>query len=97
MSQTRGTKLICVGLTRARSSRNVERSLFAAKYVVPPAPRVPYSSPRPIMWLIGRKLSVIDGCAPSSPHVPLTDRRHELATRRSGYIAPFGVPVLPDV
>ena len=49
------------------------------------------------MWLIGRKLSVIDGCKPSSPQVPLTDLRHELATRRSGYIAPLGVPVLPEV
>ena len=53
--------------------------------------------PRPIMWLIGMKLKVIDGWTPSSPQVPLTDRRHELATSRSGYIAPFGVPVLPEV
>ena len=97
MSHTRGTKLNWVGRTNARSSRNVERSLFAAKYTVPPAPRAPYSRPRPIMWLIGMKLKVIDGWMPSSPQVPLTDRRHELATRRSGYIAPFGVPVLPEV
>ena len=56
MSHIRGTKLNWVGRTNARSSRNVERSLFAAKYTVPPAPRVPYSMPRPIMWLIGMKL-----------------------------------------
>ena len=54
--------------------------------------------PRPIMWLIGMKLSVIDGSALcSSPQVALPTCATKLATRRSGYIAPFGVPVLPEV
>ena len=53
MSQIRGTKLNLVGRTNARSSKNVERSLLATKYAVPPAPSVEYRTPRPMMWLIG--------------------------------------------
>ena len=52
--------------------------------------------PRPITWLSGRKLSEIDGSTPT-PQATLLDRRQELATARSGYTAPFGVPVLPEV
>src|SRR5215217_7931835 len=89
MSQIRGTKLSCVGRTKVRSSRKVERSLLATKYPVPPAPSVAYRMPRPIMWLIGMKFSVIDGVAPSLPHIAIAERRHELVTRLSGYIAPL--------
>ncbi len=49
------------------------------------------------MWLIGRKFSVIDAVACSPPHVDRPDRRHAPATRRSGYMAPLGAPVLPEV
>ena len=97
MSQIRGTKLNWVGRTNARSSKNVERSLLATKYAVPPAPSVAYRMPRPIMWLIGMKFNVIDGVAPSLPHIAMLDRRHEFMTAFAGYIAPFGVPVLPEV
>ncbi len=83
MSQIRGTKFSWVGRTSARSSRNVERSLRAAKYTVPPTPSVAYSMPRPIMWLIGMKLRLIDGCVPGSPQWLLAARPHELATMRS--------------
>ena len=49
-------------------------------------------------WLIGMKLSVIDGQRrPAVVPVDLRARRHMLATMRSGYIAPLGAPVLPDV
>src|ERR1700730_13224719 len=96
MSQILGTKLNWVGRTSARSSRNVERSLLATKYAVPPAPSVAYMMPRPIMWLMGMKFNVIDG-APSLPHIAMLDRRHAFITIRAGYIAPFGVPVLPEV
>src|SRR5215207_3814580 len=97
MSQIRGTKLNCVGRTNARSSSNVERSLLATKYPVPPAPSVAYRMPRPIMWLIGMKFKVIDGVAPSLPHIAMLDRRHALITIFVGYIAPFGAAVLPEV
>ena len=53
--------------------------------------------PRPIMWLIGMKFNVIDGVAPSLPHIAMLARRHELATIFVVYIAPLGVPVLPEV
>ncbi len=97
MSQIRGTKLNWVGRTSARSSKNVERSLLATKYAVPPAPSVAYRMPRPIMWLIGMKFNVIDGVAPSLPHIAMLDRRHAFTTIFVGYIAPFGAPVLPEV
>ena len=60
----RGTKFSCVGRASARSSRKVDRSLRAAKYTVPPLASVPYRTPRPITWLIGRKASVIAGSTP---------------------------------
>jgi hypothetical protein len=49
------------------------------------------------MWLIGMKFNVIDGAASSLPHIAMLDRRHELVTIFVGYIAPLGVPVLPEV
>ena len=97
MSQIRGTKLSWVGRASARSSKKVERSLRATKYAVPPAPSVAYRMPRPIMWLIGMKFSVIDGMAPPLPHIAMLDRRHMFATIFVGYIAPLGAPVLPEV
>ncbi len=97
MSQIRGTKLNWVGRANARSSKNVERSLLATKYAVPPAPSVAYRMPRPIMWLIGMKFNVMDGVPPSLPHIAMLERRHELVTAFLRYIAPFGVPVLPEV
>src|SRR5690242_20976502 len=97
MSQIRGTKLSWVGRVNARSSKSVERSLLATKYAVPPAPSVAYRMPRPIMWLIGMKFKVIDGIVPPSLHTVPWDRRHELATAFAVYIAPLGVPVLPEV
>ena len=98
MSQIRGTKLNRVGRANARSAKKVERSLRATKYAVPPAPSVAYRMLRPIMWLIGMKFNVIDGSAPPPlPHTVLLDGRHELATAFAVYMAPFGVPVLPDV
>ena len=42
------------------------------------------------------KLSVIDGSRRRAP-VRQRDLRQKLATNRSGYIAPFGAPVLPEV
>jgi hypothetical protein len=47
-------------------------------------------------WLIGMKLSVIDGSALSSPHDQV-DLPQKLATKCRGYMAPFGAPVLPEV
>ena len=59
-------------------------------------PSVPYRLPRAIKWLIGMKLSVIHGSALCGwPHAP--SLRQKLATRRSGCMAPFGAPVLPEV
>jgi hypothetical protein len=49
------------------------------------------------MWLIGMKFNVIDGVAASLPHIALLARRHALVTIFVVYIAPFGVPVLPEV
>lgn len=46
-------------------------------------------------WLIGMKLRVID--AALGPNQLRLDRCHILATLRCGYIAPLGVPVLPEV
>src|SRR5690349_23157074 len=97
MSQIRGTKLSWVGRVNARSSKSVERSLLATKYAVPPAPSVAYRMPRPIMWLIGMKFKVIDGVTPLLPHIAVLDRRHEVFTALARYIAPLGVPVLPEV
>ena len=51
------------------------------------------SCPKP--WLIGKKDRTIEGTV-SGPNQPL-DRCQKLATRRSGYIAPLGAPVLPEV
>ncbi len=49
-------------------------------------------------WLIGMKLSVIDGLgACRHPSATRPTGATMLATRRSVYIAPFGVPVLPEV
>ena len=53
--------------------------------------------PRPIMWLIGMKFKRDRRVAPSLPHIAMLDRRHELVTAFVRYIAPFGVPVLPEV
>ena len=51
--------------------------------------------PRPITWLIGMKLRVIDaGVAPNQLRL---ERRHILPTFPWGYIAPLGAPVLPEV
>src|ERR1700742_5190336 len=97
MSQIRGTKLNWVGRASARSSKKVERSLLATKYAVPPAPSVAYRMPRPIMWLIGMKFNVIDGVAPPLPHIAMLDLRHAFLAALVRYIAPFGVPVLPEV
>src|SRR5262245_66553728 len=97
MSQIRGTKLNWVGRTNAKSSKNVERSLLATKYAVPPAPSVAYRMPRPITWLIGMKFNAICGIAPPLPHTVLLDRRQVLATASTVYMAPLGVPVLPEV
>ena len=85
MSQMRGTKFICVGRVSARSSRKVDRSLLAAKYTVPPLASVLYRTPRPITWLIGRKLSVMAGSTPClSSQCELAPARHMLATLLSG-------------
>ena len=98
MSQIRGTKLSWVGRTNARSSKNVERSLLATKYAVPPAPSVAYRMPRPIMWLIGMKFNVIDGVrAFIAPHRHAGPPPRVRRPSSLGYIAPFGVPVLPEV
>jgi len=53
----------------------------------------------PMSHMMGRgmKFSVIDGMAPPLPHIAMLDRRHEFATAFVRYIAPFGVPVLPEV
>ena len=54
--------------------------------------------PRPITWLIGMKLSVIDGSAlRRRSQWPARLCASMLATRRSVYMAPFGAPVLPEV
>ncbi len=42
------------------------------------------------------KLSVIDGPTLDSPQFQ-RDLRQKFATNRSGYMAPFGAPVLPEV
>lgn len=98
MSQMRGTKFSWVGRVSARSSRNVERSARAAKFTVPPLASAPYRMPRPITWLIGMKLSAIDGTTPwLSSQWALAAGRQMLATLLSGYMAPLGAPVLPDV
>ena len=52
---------------------------------------------RPIMWLIGMKFSVIAGSLPSVSQSGPNHPRQQLAIRRSVYIAPLGVPVLPEV
>ena len=52
---------------------------------------------RPITWLIGMKLKVIAGSLPSVAQSGTTHPRQQLAIRRSVYIAPLGVPVLPEV
>jgi hypothetical protein len=44
---------------------------------------------------MGMKFRVIDGWAVMPPQFQ-RDRRQKFATRRSGYIAPFGAPVLPE-
>lgn len=43
------------------------------------------------MWLIGMKLRV------TAAKAPIVALRHQLATILSGYMAPLGAPVLPDV
>ena len=52
---------------------------------------------RPMMWLIGMKLRVIAGRLPSGSQSGVNQPRQQLAIRRSVYIAPFGVPVEPEV
>lgn len=52
---------------------------------------------RPMMWLIGMKLKVIAGIFPVLSHSGLNQPCQQLAIRRSVYIAPFGVPVEPEV
>jgi hypothetical protein len=53
---------------------------------------------RPMMWLIGMKFRVIAGSLPSvSQAGPNQPRRQQLAISPSVYIAPFGVPVEPEV
>src|SRR5574340_32638 len=96
ISQIRGTKISSVGRASARSSRIVDRSLLAAKYAVPPLPNVPYRTVRPTTWLIGVKLSVIDGSVLGSPHA-LFDLHQKLVASRWVSIAPLGAPVLPEV
>ena len=65
MSQIRGTKFSLGGPDQSEVLEKVERSLLAVKYAVPPLASVPYRMPRPITWLIGMKLSVINGSRPA--------------------------------
>ena len=97
MSQIRGTKLNFVGRTNARSSKNVERSLLATKYAVPPVPSVKYRTPRPMMWLIGMKFNVISGKARPLLTPDMLACRQRSVTPFTVYMAPLGEPVLPDV
>jgi hypothetical protein len=70
---------------------------LAAKYAVPPAPSVEYRMTRPMTWLIGMKLRLMAGSLPSVSHSGANHPRQQLAIRRSVYMAPLGVPVLPEV
>ena len=52
---------------------------------------------RPITWLMGMKLNVIAGSLPSASQSGANHPAQHLAISRSVYIAPLGVPVLPEV
>ncbi|CPU63955.1 Uncharacterised protein [Mycobacteroides abscessus subsp. abscessus] len=48
---------------------------------------------RPARWLMGMKFTPMDGITSSVSHFFC----HKLATSHCGYMAPLGVPVLPEV
>ncbi len=52
---------------------------------------------RPMTWLMGMKFKVIAGSLPSVSQSGPNQPRQQLAIRRSVYMAPLGVPVLPEV
>ncbi|SKO68386.1 Uncharacterised protein [Mycobacteroides abscessus subsp. bolletii] len=84
-----------MGRVRVMSSNRVDISLDAAKYARPPQARAVTRLPRPITWLIGMKLRLINGI--SALELRVSALSHGLATIFSVYVAPLGVPVLPEV
>ncbi len=106
ISATRGTNTNSVGAKIRRSSKSVDRSVEVASATVPPRPSVASREERPVRWLMGRyAYPTMAAASPSSAVVDASagaagsGRRacHIRSTMERVYIAPFGVPVLPDV
>ena len=94
MSQIRGTITISVGRVSEMSSNKVDRSLFAAKWTVPPSAQGGDEHGAAHHVAQRHEVEVHQG-----ERGPRSGKNscHRFAMSRSVYIAPLGVPVLPEV
>src|SRR5574337_754480 len=97
MSQTRGTRFNTVGRTIVMSSNRVDRSLLPVKYAMPPSDSVLISQASPYMWDSGMYCRWMAGIWVPVSFDGLCGRCQNRWIRLLVYIAPLGVPVLPEV